>query len=77
MYVISLILIFNSIFLLLTSTEKKAHAVWEGVEFKDSATIGTDISFGITLGPLGVSFTVSVSATVPSLIDAFNRRVVH
>ena len=55
-------------------TEKKAFRIWSGVDFHEDATIGTEVSFGITLGPFGISFTVSIDASVPSLIESYKRR---
>ena len=54
--------------------ERGANTTWAGVDFIDDITLTTDLSFGLSFGPLGMSVAISLSATAPSLVAAYRRR---
>lgn len=55
--------------------EKKAHALWRNVSYNADVSLTEYAVFGIGLGPFALSISISVTATVPSLLASYQRRV--
>jgi hypothetical protein len=59
----------------LNRLEKKAYVLWRNVSYKEDVSLTEDAIFGIGLGPFALAISVSATATVPSLIASYQRRL--